>query len=88
MQKLGALDRIDIDACSKRGIAVSTLPDAGHVAVAEHTVMFMLCMARRAWHGHAAILNGEELRARGCAWFRSEGSLERNRTVVRFRNYQ
>lgn len=59
VQKLGMPDGIDVNACKTMGIAVSVLSHAGHIAVAEHAFMFMLCMARHAWSGHNAVLRGE-----------------------------
>ena len=60
VQKIGTPEGIDVEACRKRGIAVASVPDANHIAVAEHTLMFMLCMARHAWTGHAAVVRGDD----------------------------
>ena len=59
VQKLGAPDQINVDAFKRRGISVSILPDPGHVAVAEHTLMFILGMARHAWRSHTAVMCGK-----------------------------
>jgi phosphoglycerate dehydrogenase-like enzyme len=60
VQKLGiAMDRVDVAACAARGIALSVLPDAGHVAVAEHTIMMMLAMARKLVPTRAALMRRE-----------------------------
>lgn len=57
VQKLGIdAGRVDLAACRRRGIAVSVLPDAGHVAVAEHTVAMALAGARELVSTHAAVL--------------------------------
>lgn len=59
VQKLGASDGIDIAACRRQNITVSVLPHAGHIAVAEHTLMFILCSARQALGSHAAVRRGD-----------------------------
>ncbi|CAH2600072.1 putative Glyoxylate reductase [Rhodovastum atsumiense] len=41
-------DAIDIPACSKRGVLVSVANGANDLSVAEHTLMLMLMLARRA----------------------------------------
>ena len=56
VQKVGTADGIDVAACRSRGIAVAAVPDMNHMAVAEHTLMFMLCMARHILEGHADVL--------------------------------
>src|SRR5213596_3601505 len=40
------VDNIDLDAATKRGIAVMNTPGGNAVAVAEHTLGLMLAMAR------------------------------------------
>jgi len=63
VQKLGvAAGRVDIEACRRRGVTVSVLPDAGHVAVAEHTIMMMLAMTRQLATTREALLRGENPR--------------------------
>jgi D-3-phosphoglycerate dehydrogenase len=48
IQKLGAgVDRIDLDACAARGIALAKLAAGNAVPVAEHTVLLMLACYRR-----------------------------------------
>ncbi|MBI3936284.1 MAG: hypothetical protein HY323_04845 [Betaproteobacteria bacterium] len=60
VQKLGiASERVDIAACRDRGIKVSVLSDAGHVAVAEHTIMMMLAAARSLLATHHAVARGD-----------------------------
>lgn len=59
VQKIGAAHGIDIDACRKRNIVVASVPDMNHMAVADHTIMFMLCMARHTLPGHADVLRGD-----------------------------
>lgn len=73
VQKLGAgTDRVDIDACRKRGIAVARLHAGNAVPVAEHTVMMMLAACRRLpyldretraglWHKEQARGNSRQL---------------------------
>lgn len=41
------VDRIDIDACTKRGICVANTPFSNYVSVAEHTVALLLASAKR-----------------------------------------
>lgn len=63
VQKLGIVaERVDTDACKARGILVSVVPDAGHVAVAEHTVAMMLCFTRNLVSSHEAVVGGENPR--------------------------
>ena len=60
VQKLGrSVERVDVEACRALGIQVSVLPDAGHVAVAEHTLTLLLASARRLTMSHAATLRGD-----------------------------
>jgi D-3-phosphoglycerate dehydrogenase len=40
------VDNIDLDAATRKGIAVMNTPGANAVAVAEHTIGLMLAMAR------------------------------------------
>src|SRR3954454_1613456 len=41
------VDNIDLDAATRKGIAVMNTPGANAVAVAEHTLGLMLCLARQ-----------------------------------------
>jgi len=59
------VDRVDIAACTKKGIAVANTPGANAVAVCELAFALMLCAARNIPKLHAAVENGE--------WPRSEG---------------
>jgi D-3-phosphoglycerate dehydrogenase len=48
IQKLGAgVDRIDLDACRKQGIAVAKLHAGNSIPVAEHTILLMLATYRQ-----------------------------------------
>lgn len=48
IQKLGAgVDRIDLDTCRRRGIAVAKLSAGNAIPVAEHTVLMILAACRR-----------------------------------------
>jgi len=48
IQKLGAgVDRIDLDACRKQGIAVARLHAGNSIPVAEHTILLMLATYRQ-----------------------------------------
>ena len=40
-------ENVDYDAATKRGIVVAWTPGVNYVAVAEHTVMLMLCLAKK-----------------------------------------
>lgn len=57
-------ENIDTQACAARAISVRTLRRRTNIALAEHTLMFMLCLAKR-----FALINGlvttERLRATG-----------------------
>ncbi len=60
VQKLGIdVDRVGLDACRRRGIKVSVLPDAGHVAVAEHTIAMALAGTRNLISTHGAVMRKE-----------------------------
>jgi phosphoglycerate dehydrogenase-like enzyme len=60
VQKLGQpVDGAVLRACRDRGIVVSVLPDAGHVAVAEHTLALVLAAARNLVATHEATRRGE-----------------------------
>jgi len=60
VQKLGVdVDRVDLDACRRRGIQVSVLPDAGHVAVAEHSIALALAGTRNLISTHGAVVRKE-----------------------------
>src|SRR5437773_3736746 len=67
------VDNIDLDAATKRGIAVMNTPGGNAVAVAEHTLGLMLAMARflsradqttRAGKWEKKSLQGTELRGK------------------------
>jgi D-3-phosphoglycerate dehydrogenase len=67
------VDNIDLEAATKRGIAVMNTPGANAVAVAEHTMAMMLAMARqlpradtltRAGKWEKKSLQGRELRGK------------------------
>jgi len=67
------VDNIDLDAATKRGIAVMNTPGGNAVAVAEHTLALMLAMARflsradqttRAGKWEKKSLQGTELRGK------------------------
>jgi phosphoglycerate dehydrogenase-like enzyme len=48
VQNFGVVtENIDAAACARRGIPVRTLRRRTNIALAEHTLMFMLCLARR-----------------------------------------
>lgn len=48
VQNFGVVtENIDLPACAQRGVPVLTLRRRTNIALAEHTLMFMLCLARR-----------------------------------------
>jgi glyoxylate reductase len=51
-------DRIDIDACRERGVAVSNTPGALDAAVADLTMGLLLAVRRRIVEGDAAVRTG------------------------------
>jgi len=60
------VDRVDIPACTKKGILVANTPGANAVAVCELAFGLMLCAARNIPKLHTAVERGE--------WPRSEGT--------------
>jgi len=58
-------DLVDIPACTRRGIAVGVTNGGNDLAVAEHTMMLMLAVARRAIEHDASVRAG--------TWMRREG---------------
>ena len=52
------VDNIDLDAATKKGIAVMNTPGANAVAVAEHTMGLMLAMARHLCRANALMHTG------------------------------
>ena len=55
----GRRDRIDLSAARARGVAVALMPQAGCIAVAEHTLLLMLGLSKKVVQGHAATVNGD-----------------------------
>ncbi len=66
-------DRVDIPACTKKGIKVTNTPGTNSVAVAELAFALMLNVARNIPMLHATVEKGE--------WVRSEGIELRNKTL-------
>ena len=56
-----AYNKIDLEAARARGIYVCNNPGFNAAAVAEQSVMLMLCLLRRAVAGHAAVIAGEQI---------------------------
>ena len=52
------VDNIDLDAATRRGILVVNAPDSNTVAVAEHTIGLMLCLARHLCRADATMHQG------------------------------
>ena len=61
-------ENVDYDAATKRGIVVAWTPGVNYVAVAEHAVMLMLCLAKK------TIPQMERLK--GGAWRESDAGLQ------------
>jgi D-3-phosphoglycerate dehydrogenase len=61
-------ENVDYEAATKRGIVVAWTPGVNYVAVAEHALMLMLCLAKK------TIPQMERLR--GGAWRESDAGLE------------
>ncbi|MGW1280932.1 NAD(P)-dependent oxidoreductase [Streptomyces tsukubensis] len=53
-------DHLDLVALQERGVRVVTTPGVNAVSVAEHTMMMVLALAKRALSGHRAALTGED----------------------------
>ncbi|MBL1097213.1 NAD(P)-dependent oxidoreductase [Streptomyces coffeae] len=53
-------DHLDLAALRDRGVHVVTTPGVNAVSVAEHALMMILALAKRALPGHAAVLSGED----------------------------
>ena len=67
------VDRVDIDACTKRGIKVTNTPGTNSVAVAELAFALMLDVARNIPQLHETVQKGE--------WARSEGIELKGKTL-------
>lgn len=51
-------DRVDLDACRRRGVAVARVPAYSPYAIAEHAIAMMLALNRQLMKGHARVLQG------------------------------
>ena len=51
-------DRVDLDACQRRGVAVARVPAYSPYAIAEHAIAMMLALNRQPIKGHARVLQG------------------------------
>ncbi|HEY8498184.1 MAG TPA: phosphoglycerate dehydrogenase [Limnochordales bacterium] len=58
-------DRVDVAACTQRGIPVTVTPDANTVAVAEYTLALLLSLARHVPEHHRMVLEGRWTPRRG-----------------------
>ncbi|MFQ5860225.1 MAG: phosphoglycerate dehydrogenase [Dehalococcoidia bacterium] len=69
------VDNIDLEAATRRGIAVVNAPTGNIVAAAEHTVALLLALARNIPQGHESLHRGQ--------WQRSQftGVEVRNKTL-------
>lgn len=52
------VDNIDVEAASQRGVIVMNTPGANTIAVAEHTIGFLLALARKLPQAHGALKEG------------------------------
>ena len=53
------VDNVDLDAATRRGIVVVNAPTSNTVAVAEHTMALMLCLARHICQANASLHAGQ-----------------------------
>jgi D-3-phosphoglycerate dehydrogenase len=53
-------DHLDLVALADRGVRVITTPGANAVSVAEHALMMILALAKRALPAHAAVVAGQD----------------------------
>ncbi len=53
------VDNIDIEAASRRGILIVNAPTSNAIAVAEHTLALMLCLARNVCQANLSVHEGE-----------------------------
>ncbi|MBI2864528.1 MAG: phosphoglycerate dehydrogenase [Chloroflexi bacterium] len=69
------VDNIDVDAATRRGIAVVNAPTSNNIAAAEHTIALMLSLARHIPIAHGSLKAGQ--------WQRSKfvGVEVRNKTL-------
>jgi glyoxylate reductase len=51
-------DNVDVEACSRRGVAVANTPDVLTEATADHAFALLLAVARRVREGHALAASG------------------------------
>ena len=58
------VDNIDVEAATRAGVVVVNAAGGNSVAVAEHTIGLMLCLARRIPQAHAHVLSGKWERSR------------------------
>ena len=56
--RCAGFDRIDLDACAARGIAVARVPAYSPYAVAEHAIALMLALNRQLIKSNARVLQG------------------------------
>lgn len=53
------VDNVDVEAATRRGIAVTNTPDSNTTAAVEQTIALMLGAARHTPHAHGSMLRGE-----------------------------
>ncbi|MBI3950623.1 MAG: hydroxyacid dehydrogenase [Acidobacteria bacterium] len=70
---------IDLKACQQRGVAVANTPGVNDVAVAEHTLMLVLALLRKAFYAHRLTSRGE--------WVQRELIWERGVFELQGKNY-
>ncbi len=55
------VDRIDVDACTRRGICVANTPNSNFISVAEHTMALLLALEKRLYPISVHVrVNGED----------------------------
>ena len=56
--RCAGFDRVDLDACARRGVAVTRTPAYSPHAIAEHAIAMMLALNRQLMKGHARVTQG------------------------------
>ena len=56
--RCAGFDRVDLDACARRGVAVTRVPAYSPYAIAEHAIAMMLALNRQLMKGHARVVQG------------------------------
>ncbi len=52
------VDNVDVEAATRKGIAVMNTPEANAITTAEHTLALMLALARKIPQAHSSLISG------------------------------